>query len=299
MSSGNDNLGSAFERIAANPAMAAGFSFERTRRAGTPALWEERVAIAAGAQETFETVRSAVDDGEEPIGRWSAPATAGHVARLATALQASRIWTLASGPVSPGQTVIEYRYTTDAGAGSLVIPGDSKLVFSLMALDNEVRGIANALCDSHSGAELVCRLSLVRETAQRLSAGITLVNDGNVRGFVPNPMLAGGNPDDFLRIEVARPEAEQPGVTSMGLVYSTLPLRLPAQLDAPWSDAYLLLEAHSRLELPVRVPLRITPGDRFFVRAVVSCYSPVRDVDGVPVLRGRAFSRECDTADLS
>jgi hypothetical protein len=290
---------SALERVATGVDPVDGFSIERVRRAGTPFYWEERITLVAGSDARFQTVRSAVDDGGEAIGSWAARATPEQLRSAARALVAAKIWERKSESLLPGQDELHYSYAAEPGVGSLVIAADSPLLFDLATLEGELREVANTLRDGHTGAELRCAVSLQRESARRCVATITLENAGSRPGVVANPLLAPTH-DDYVRLETALPEAVQPGVTGIGPMFAPIeePPR-PTEWPAPWHEPYVLLPARSTLPLPLRIPMLITNNEQLYVRAVISSYAEPRSVAGLPVLRGRAFSREIDTARLT
>jgi hypothetical protein len=131
-------------------------------------------------------------------------------------------------------------------------------------------------------------------------ATIVVENAGDRPGVLANPLFARSTHDDYVRLEAAQPEAVQAGVTGIGAVFSPVeePLR-PTQWPAPWHTAYVMLPARSALTLPLRIPMLIASAEQLYVRAVISSYAAPRSVAGLPVLRGRAFSKEIDTAGLT
>jgi hypothetical protein len=135
----------ALERIATGVDPLDGFSLERVRRAGTPYYWEERIALVAGSDARFETVRSAVDDGGEAIGTWAAKATPEQLRAAARAMVEARVWERSSESILPGQDELHYSYSAAPGLGSLQIAADSPLLFDLATLEGELREVANAL----------------------------------------------------------------------------------------------------------------------------------------------------------
>lgn len=298
MNENTDRFARALEQVATDPTAEGSFSLEYVRQAGTPSYWEDRITVTGGGPEAFSTVRSAVDEGGEPIGTWSAATTGDRVRSLARRLLAARIWDLPSGDVSPGQDAIDYTYVTPAGVGSLVITADSPTVFALRGLDGELRDVANELRARHYGSELRCLIDLQRESDRLATANVVLVNDGSHGGVVPNPFRQGGGPDDYLRIEVGRAEVEEPGVTGIGIAYAPVPQQPLPPVKAPWTDAFLFLGPRARVSIPVRFSVPLPAGEHFYCRAVISNYTALYHAGGQTVFRGRAFSREISSKEV-
>jgi hypothetical protein len=292
----SERMAAALEQVATDPDAERSFSFARGRQAGTPLYWDELISVVGGGDQTFHTVRSTVDEGGEAIGTWSSAAGGDVVRALARNLLAAKIWTLPSDPISPGQDAIEYAYTTSVGVGRLTVTADSPSVFQLASVDSEAREVANDLRERHTGAELTCLVDLERQSDETALATVSLRNDGDRPGVLPGPFAPGG-PDHYLRLEIARAQAETPGVTSLGLEYAAVPVPALKALPEPWSDRFLYLGPRSTLVVPVRFPVPLRRAGSF-CRAVLSTYTEARQVAGLPVLRGRVFSREIDGAEI-
>jgi len=268
-------------------------SVERVQRSGSPSVWDERISLSAAGEQKYETVRSAVDEGGSPIGRWWSGVPSTHFKEVAQALLASRMWSHASEQVSPGQELIEWRCAVRGAVASLVVAGGSPLLFSFSDLESVLRGMATDLMDAHHGCELVCELALEKK-GRGLEAALSFRNDGDHDALIASPWRETPGFDDYLRLEWGYLPREVPGVTSEGITYEPLTLARPPELPAPWTDAFVLIPAKSSLALPVTLSVESPAGAPFSLRAVYSAYGAERDYAGLPVLRGRAFSKDVE-----
>jgi hypothetical protein len=269
------------------------FGVERFQSAGTPALWEEQISVTHGGLQLFRSTRNSVDEGGIPIGEWSAPVEPEILRGLAEAMLVAQPWTLGAASIAPGQEAIEWRFVTPGGSFQRVVEGGSSALFTLAPLDSQMRSVAYALKEAHHGAELRCSVS-VKKGAGGYLAQVHFHNDGDKDGVFANPLKRSKTPDEFCRIDVGRMPVEQPGVTSLGISYEPLVelQHLPIPGDAGWQDDFLVLPAKSAKTFPTPLPLNVPPVPGVCVRAVYSNYGADRVWAGMPVLRGRVFSKD-------
>lgn len=292
MSNRPDRLQAALERAAAGLEPGAVMAVERHVSAGTPSFWEERLGWRHGHEERYRTVRSSVDEGGAPIGTWSGPALPERGTELAAALLETELWGRPSTPVEPGEDLVTWRVVAHDATATYSCPATHPGARVFGQADMLLRRVANTLVKAGSGAALVVELKLT-PTADMVVAEMVLHNAGKEAGLLPNPLRVRGPADaNYFRIELAPPEQDAPGTTGLGPVFAPVDFEAPSALPAPWDRDHLVLAPGARLALPVLVPVRrdVRPGS--LLRAVWSCYGAPERVAGMPVLGGRAFSRE-------
>ncbi len=275
------------------------FKLVRGGECGTPALWREKIVYEADKAQSFETLRSAADEGGFAIGKWQSPATVSILPELVHALEISGLWHLDAEPIEPGAEYINWSFTIGDADNSdtfdLVLAHASAKVMGLVELDTLMRRIAAWLYQSNQGYQLNC-VSDIEESDQAIQVKVSVENNGTIGCNIPNPMVMDWNDTNYLSVEVALPE-DPLNPTGLGLVYQSLPLKVEPNMVDRWQQAYLNLPPKTKITFPVAATFFKDQYKGGYLRSVYSCYEGNEMTDSVvdpslDKLFGRAFSIE-------
>lgn len=293
MSLAQESIDNILQRISAGAAPDVEFTGEWSRNYGRPLLWEERILIRQGHNQSYSTIRSFVDAAGAPIGKWETQTDPRAVQSLARELLHARIWELTSPPTESGgeRNIWSYRIGEYDGALSISSTSDEML---LRMSDAEIQmcSVANSLVASKNGASVLCHLNLMESSENWVYAQITMVNEGKWDCVIQNPfILAKANAKtDFIRVEVGAPPVREPGVTSSGIQYIPFPMPEPAKLVTPWNEEYVILHAGEGIPCPQKVNVNLSTYRGYFIRAIYSHYGIPGVPHDLPLVRGRVFS---------
>lgn len=292
MSMAQESIDNILQRISTGAAPDVEFTVDWSRSYGRPKLWDERISIRQGHQQSYSTIRSFVDAAGAPIGRWETQADPRAVQSLARELLYSRLWELTSPPADSGGERNIWNYNIGDYEGTLSLMSTSEMLVTMSDVDIQMRNIANSLVALKSGASVLCNLKLIEPSENWIYAQVTMVNEGKLDCVIQNPFtLLKSNPNTvFIRAEVGAPPVREPGTTSPGIQYVPLPMPEPAKLVTPWNEEYIILHSGESITCPQKVYVDLSTYRGHFIRAVYSHYGTPAVPHDLPLVRGRVFS---------
>lgn len=270
------------------------FGFERSRTAGIPIAWEDRIIIRGNGQAFYTHLRSQVDGGDEPIGKWSDVIDTEVIKELAIALRDVQFHTINSEAISPGEEVIKDVLITKDASYTVILKGESNMVMDMAPVDVILRRIANILVSRGRGAALNIELEV--NDFPEIKARIILRNVGDKDILLPNPLKNRCSDRDYLRVEIGPVQQVSPGVTAPDVIFEPLKLPVSEDIPTPWDDDYLYIGAGKLIAYPIIIPVMVPDKQRYIIRAVYSNYCPDESLAGFDIIRGRVFSREVECA---
>jgi hypothetical protein len=280
------------ERIAGGQAPAGTkFCLKQIRRTGTPLLWEEMISIELGGNSHYTTLRSFVNAGGQPIGSWIRPADEGTVRALAEALLQVKFWEIPSTPIAPGGEENRWECSVQDGEVILSVGGDPGIMMKLSPVEVLLRGIANELVASRSGAALNCLL-LIQSKGTAAAVQVALVNEGDRDFQIQNPFKRSDGDINFLRVEVGAAPVAVPGVTGSDIAYRPLVIPNIGKFPAPWDRDCVVIKAGEKVICPFKIGIDLAAHRGHFVRAIYSHYGQIAINADLPLVRGRVFSNE-------
>jgi hypothetical protein len=287
------HLAAQLNRLAQGAAAGDRLAVGRVQAAGEPHGWYESISYERGGLVRYLRSRSQADEGGAPIGVWQAPADDASAQALASALCAVQAWNVPSATdLPPGAEVVNWSCVTSDAILDLVVGGGSPVLQAFAPLDLVLRRLANGLVEGSAGASLRVALQ-AKVVGAAAVVRVALINDGHQRAVLVNPLVDEPTDADHFRLEIAPLPPSVPNETGYGAVFAPCPVSLlPPQVDPPWDEPYLVLDAASRLLLPHAPSVPLPGPGRYLLRAVYSNQGLLDQVAGLTVIRGRAFSNE-------
>ena len=279
MSFDKDKFNAALAKVAKSKDFAGVFIVKRLTSSGTPPYWEEIITYVHGKDQSYSTIRSAVDEGNVPIGQWSCPYEKKRTVELAKALREVKFADLENGDIEPGQEYVSFSVTVDTEKKTLNIPAGSSVFMNLGALEISLRSIANTT-QAEDGAGIKCEVNLTAK-----GASLSILNSGNKDCFIVNPLPLPDNMN-FIRIELAKNDPD----SSLGLIYQPFNSMIDKTIEENWKSKLIEVKAGKTVKTPIYIEFDKKTYANFFIRGVFSSYRKL-PAKGI-LVRGRTFSTE-------
>lgn len=260
---------------------------------------ERRLTIAGTpALATYKSVRAPLDTPGAPIGVFATALTEEQAKALRRSAHAAN-WSppQAPGRGGPGRSYMHLLYEDDAVQGRL---GFSQMDIEVMGqvepLLEQLRGVVG-LVISHPKRAL--RVSVVRGPGPNAAFELVLENIGTSPFCMYDPSRLSSTPGDaWAAVQVAVVEPSVPGVTDPPLQWKSValqPTTAVRKAKASPTPPSIVLQPRT----PARFPTEKwdpPPGQSYVAQAVVHDYEAPEDIDGLPCLRGAAFSEHLRVA---
>ena len=258
---------------------------------------ERRLSIAGTpATATYTSVRAPLDAPGMPIGVFSSVLTAEQSQALRRTAHAAK-WDApqAPGRGGPGRSYMQVRYEDESLQATLGFSQmDIEVMEQVESFLEQLRSVVG-MVTAHPKRAL--RVGVVHGSGPDAAFELVLENIGKEPFCMYDPRRLGSTPGDaWAAVQVAPVEPSVPGVTAPALQWESIPLLPAAQPDpssAPATPPSLVLQPGQSRRFPTRA-WQAKSAQAHIVQAVVHDYEAPEQIDGVPCLRGAAFSEHLD-----